>query len=228
MSETLNMLPASSAPSLSITRRLRGMSDGALGRTVKATMDDEALLHEDVDILYPSRYAANILSADEYDKQMVENDELALQHPLVIARCFNKYRQSQSHNGLNEFLNDVSVGRAGFSEVSEGKFIVGFMMSDDYIERLAEERPVVIDTVLDIAHFSKDDPIRQWGEKGCDTVSLPIFDLYTTDPEAESILTNFTSALTSNIDDLSIDLYEAKARPTTPTVSTTFPQNQAA
>lgn len=228
MSETLDKVTSLPVDSLAIARRVQSMSTGVLKRVVRKTVEDEALSTKDVEVFGKSRYTANLVSPEEYAKKKIGNSQLAIHSTIDMARTVNESVGTDGHEGMNAFLNDVSLGEAGFSKVCEGKYTIGFMMSEEYIDRLALERPQIIDTVLDVASLAITDPFRQWRNEGCDHVNMPVLDIYTADPDAEEILNSFTGALNENLEEMTVDLFEVKARPVIHNISPSLLLGQAA
>ena len=196
--------------SLLISRKVMTESRATLEGEVRVAVRDTGLNTSPFSIREEQHIVAKLISQKEYAEQKLSNRRLGIFSVISLVERFNAAKLN--NESMNVFATDVEVGEVAYNKISEGKFVVGFMLSEKFRQRISHERTEAIDIVLDSADFPLTDPFRQWRNEEDDSMWLPVLRVSTVDPSANEILEDFSGSLNIRTAGLSIDLYDAQAR----------------
>lgn len=198
--------------SLVIARKVMGGSRSTLESEVRTTADMMELDLLPGMVRGERHIAVNVTEPDEYAKRKLAYPRLAAYSVVPLADSFNA-ALNRKKGGMNDYVSDIALGEAAVDTVDEGSFVVGFMMSDEFNERLAHERTEAIDTLLDAAGLHLTDAFRKWRNAESEDFWLPVLHISSEDPGAEETLDDFSELLTERTASLAIDFFDVQARP---------------
>lgn len=200
--------------SLVVARKVMKGSKSTLEGEVSSVVEQTRLnLLTGVTVREERHIAASLVSQDEYAAKKLGHPRLAIHSVVPLSDEFNAIAR-RNRDGLTDYVSDVPVGEVQYDKITEGQFVVGFMFSDGFRLRAAQERTQTIDTLLDAAALEQTDPFRQWRNEDDDLFWLPVLKIATADSAAEEILADFCGKLDERTTSLAIDLYDAQARMT--------------
>lgn len=129
---------------------------------------------------------------------------------MPVMKRFN--RRVRPITELSDYIWGMPLGEASYDKIDEDRFMVGFMLSDSFRERLNGERTQAIDILLDVAGLELTDSFRQWRNEQ-EELWLPALKIVSDVPEAEAVINSFCDALTPAVASLKLDYFDLKAKP---------------